>query len=135
MSEEQVPTLIDLDDANLILENPDDDIRGRKVIDRNEQEFGEVDGLLVDERDEKVRFLRIASGGFLGLGKTKRLVPIDAITRVGDDAVHIDRTKEHVAGTSPYDPQVVSPTYYETVYGEYGFPPFWAPGYLYPLYR
>ncbi|WP_368680593.1 PRC-barrel domain-containing protein (plasmid) [Rhodococcus opacus] len=126
-------TLIDLDDAAMMLEHPSEDIRGRRVYDREGRELGAIDGLIIDEAESKVRFLRIGSGGFLGFGKTKRLVPVDAITRIEDDAVHLDRTREHVAGSDPYDPEVVPVAdFYQRLYEHYGYVPYWAPGYVYP---
>ncbi|WP_368680528.1 PRC-barrel domain-containing protein (plasmid) [Rhodococcus opacus] len=133
MATEIQPTLIDLDDANLKLANPLDDIRGQKVFDRNGDEIGDIDSLVVDERENTVRFLRIGSGGFLGMGKTKRLVPVDAITRRESGTVHIDRTRGTVADSSPYDPELVhAPEFYAGLYGYYGYVPFWAPEYTHP---
>lgn len=133
MEAENYPTLIDLDDTTLILANPGEDVRGQKVYDREGDEIGNVDGLLVDEREKTVRFLRIGSGGFLGLGKTKRLVPVDAITRREAGEVHLDRTRDNVAGSSPYDPELENaPEFYAGLYGYYGYMPFWAPGYAPP---
>ncbi|MFD4368657.1 PRC-barrel domain-containing protein [Rhodococcus sp. NPDC058521] len=133
MTVDQQPTLIDLDDADLLLENPTDDIRGRNVFDRHGDEIGHIDGLVVDEDEKKVRFVRIGSGGFLGFGETKRLIPVDAITRIADNEVHIDRTKEHVADSSPYDPNVLKTAdFYKHLYRHYGYGTFWSPGYVYP---
>ena len=127
------PTLIDLGDTDLRLENPLEDIRHRTVHDRVGEKIGEVEGLIIDEGERKVRFIRIGSGGFLGLGRTERLVPVDAITRIGATDVHIDRTREHVAGSSPYDPAIVDRVeFYRDLYNHYGIQPFWTPGYVYP---
>ncbi|MFD6859246.1 PRC-barrel domain-containing protein [Rhodococcus sp. NPDC060090] len=134
MSEKETqPTLIDLEEADMLLEHPGQDIRGRSVYDRGGEELGDIDGLIIDEAERKVRFIRIGSGGFLGIGKTKRLVPVDALTRIEDDRVYIDRTKEHVAGSDPYDPAVVPVSdFYQNLYTHYGYTPFWAGGYIYP---
>lgn len=133
MPADQQPTLIDLDDGDLKLENPTDDIRGRNAFDRHGDKIGDIDGLVVDEDERKVRFIRIGSGGILGIGETKRLVPVDAITRISDNEVHIDRSKEHVAESSPYDPKVLKTSdFYKGLYGYYGYGTFWSPGYVYP---
>ncbi|MFV9455351.1 PRC-barrel domain-containing protein [Rhodococcus sp. NM-2] len=130
---EKQPTLIDLDDTDLAFTDQLEDLRGRKVYDRDGDEIGQVDGLIVDERENTVRFLRIGSGGFLGLGKTARLIPVEAITGRDADKVHIDRTKETVAGSSPYDPELVeTPEYYGGLYGYYGYLPFWGARYISP---
>ncbi|SUA79845.1 Uncharacterized protein conserved in bacteria [Nocardia otitidiscaviarum] len=129
MTEQRMPTLIDLDDSPLQLRNAGDDIRGRTVFDRRGHEIGDVDGLIIDESERQVRLLRVGSGGVLGIGKTERLIPAEAIARIEDDTVHIDRTREAVASSTPYDPPMVDAyAYYERVYGDYGYAPFWAPG-------
>lgn len=125
-------TLHKLSDTNLTVADPAEDIRGLKVVDRQGDEIGHVDDLLIDDRETKVRFLRIASGGFLGLGETKFLVPVDAITRVRDDTVFVDQTREHVAGGPHYDPDLADQDYYGNIYGYYGYAPYWGAGYIYP---
>lgn len=129
-------TLIRLADTALTLAEPADDLRGRKVVDRHGDEVGTVDGLLIDEKERRARFLELGSGGFLGLGQKKQLIPVDAITRVEEDVVHISTERTHVADAPVYDPEVVPERrYYEDLYGYYEFPPFWAPGYLPPGFR
>jgi sporulation protein YlmC with PRC-barrel domain len=126
-------TLVRLDDAGLTLADPADDLRGRTVKDLNGEEAGKVDGLLIDEDEQRVRFMEVGSGGFLGLGEKKRLIPIDAITRVDEDSVHIATDRDRVAGGPVYDPDVVPERHYlEEVYGYYDAPPYWGPGYFYP---
>lgn len=134
MSVPQNATLVKLSDANLTVADSNVDIRGRSVVDRNGDEIGTVDDLLIDDREQRVRFMQVASGGFLGLGETKFLIPVDAITRLGDDTVHIDQTRERVAGAPRYDPALVSDTYWAETYGYYGYRPYWTPGYAYPTY-
>ncbi|QYA99931.1 PRC-barrel domain-containing protein (plasmid) [Rhodococcus sp. USK10] len=134
----QPPTLIDLDAPQLTMEHPEADIRGHTVFDRGGHVLGDVDGLIVDADERRVRFLRIGSGGFFGLGKTKRLVPVDAVIRIDDVSVHLDRTgdhvaRSHVARSAEYDPSLVPDAdFYEHLYTHYGYAPFWMPGYTYP---
>lgn len=123
-----------LSDSNLRLARETQDIRGREVYDASGQEIGEVDDLLIDEGERQVRFLRVASGGFLGMGATKFLIPVDAVTRVTDEAVHIDQTGEKIAGAPRYDPTLVDEKYLERLYGHYGYRPYWGSGYVYPTF-
>ena len=125
-------TLMKLSDSALTVANPDEDIRGRKVVDRAGEEVGTVDDLMIDDRDRKVRFLRVASGGFLGLGETKFMIPVDAITRITDDVVWIDQTRERLAGAPPYDPELADNAYWQALYGYYGYSPYWSDGYVNP---
>ena len=123
-----------LDDTDLTVADHAIDIRGRKVRDRAGEEIGTVDDLLVDDRELKVRFLQVASGGFLGLGEDKFLIPVDAITRISDDTVHVDQTREQVAGAPRYDPALAREQDWSETYNYYGYTPFWGAGYVYPAY-
>lgn len=127
-------TLLRLSDTDLTLANQSEDIRGRKALDMADEELGTIDDLLIDEREQKVRFLQVASGGFLGLGATKFLLPVDAIMRITPDAVYINQTRERIAGAPRYDPALVDERYVGDLYGHYGYPPYWGLGYQYPPY-
>lgn len=126
--------LVRLSDSDLTVADRDEDIRGRDVLDMAGEELGEVNDLLIDEGEQKVRFLEVSSGGFLGLGATKFLIPVDAITRITADAVHINQSRERVAGAPRYDPTLVDESYVSGVYSHYGYPPYWGPDYRYPPY-
>lgn len=124
-----------LSDSELTLASKEEDIRGRTVLDNAGQEIGDVDDLMIDDEGAKVRFLRVAAGGFLGIGEKKFLVPVDAITQIDDKHVHVDQTREHVVGGPEYDPAMTrDETHYAETYAHYGYGPFWAPGYTYPAF-
>jgi sporulation protein YlmC with PRC-barrel domain len=136
---ENIAALMRLSDTELTVADSAEDIRDRRVVDRDGEELGEVDDLLIDERDKHVHFLEVASGGFLGIGQTKFLLPVEAITRISDDTVYVNQTRQHIAGAPAYDPDlihedVVAGRYYGDVYRHYGYPPYWGPGYIYPPY-
>ena len=134
---DETATLVGLGDTDLTLANEVDDVRGHKVIDRNGDETGEVDGLVIDQAERKVRFLEVGSGGFLGLGKRQVLVPVDAVTRVEDEYVYVNKERGHVASGPVYDPELTPEPqrpYIEDVYGHYGYGPYWGSGYIYPGY-
>lgn len=97
--------LLDIDDTDLMVASPEEDVRGKPVIDKEGNEVGEVDGLLIDEEECHVRFLQVGSGGILGLGKKTRLIPANAVVDVGD-AVHVDTTVSTIAGSPSYDPDL-----------------------------
>jgi sporulation protein YlmC with PRC-barrel domain len=127
-------TLLKLGDTQLSLAEPAHDVRGRKVIDSNGEEIGEVLDLLIDDTEKRVRFLLVRSGGILGVGAQRILIPVDAVTRVGNQKVYIDRNRQHVAASPAYDPEVVDRNYIDRLYTHYGYAPFWAAGYLYPVF-
>ncbi|MBA3414244.1 MAG: PRC-barrel domain-containing protein [Chloroflexia bacterium] len=133
MDEQRSDRLVKLGDTDLTVADPAEDIRGRSVVDKAGEEIGHVDALLVDARENKVRFLQVASGGFLGIGERTFLLPVDAVTRTDEDRVHVDQTREHIAGSPAYDPDLVyDPDYYGGLSGYYGYAPYWGPGAVYP---
>lgn len=135
MTTDPQAVLVHLADTDLMPASEADDVRGRKVVDRNGDEVGDVDDLVIDPDERRVRFLQVGAGGFLGLGEQKQLIPVDAVKSVDDDAVHIDTDRERVAGAPAYDPRLIQePQYYQGLYDYYGYSPFWAPGYVYPRY-
>jgi len=127
--------LVKLGDTDLTVSDPAEDIRGRTVRDRDGKEIGKVNGLLIDRDEQKVRYLQVEAGGFLGLGERHFLIPVDAITRIVGNYVHINETQERVIGAPGYDPTLgPEPSYWDRLSGYYGYLPFWGVGYGgYPL--
>ena len=133
MSTMQQPVLVNLDDTDLTIADPSEDIRGYKVSARDGDDIGKVEGLMIDGNDRKVRFLEVGAGGFLGIGERKFLIPVDAISRVEDDQVYVDRDRQHIIDSPAYDPAIAQkPDFWESTYGYYGYVPYWGSGYAYP---
>jgi sporulation protein YlmC with PRC-barrel domain len=135
MVSENHEKLVTLDELGKSVAGSDDDIRGRKVIDRDGNELGKIEALLVDQKDLKVRFLQLESGGFLGFGERKSLIPVDLIVSIEEHKVHIDQTGATVAAAPAYDPAFVDPRFYQDIYGHFGIPAYWELGYTYPTIR
>lgn len=128
-------TLHRLKDSDLELADPKADIRDRQVVDAAGEEIGKVEDLLIDDRDRKVRFLEVGSGGFLGIGETTFLLPVEAVTKVAEDSITVNQSRERVAMAPKYDPDLVERTYLSDLYGYYGYrTPFWDTAYVYPRY-
>jgi sporulation protein YlmC with PRC-barrel domain len=124
-----------LSETRLTLGNSEQDIRNRKVVDRDGDELGHVSDLFIDQDERKVRMLEIRAGGFLGLGDRHVLLPVDAITSVTKDEVRVNQTRERIVHSPVYDPTLIdrSPReYWEPYYGHYGLSPYWGSGYMYP---
>jgi sporulation protein YlmC with PRC-barrel domain len=133
-TEEHMGILHVLGDTDLMLTDPAEDIRGRKVRDRVDEEIGKVEEILIDDLEKRVRLFRVGCGGLFGLGEKKVLIPVDAITRITDTEVYINRSRQHVTGLPHHDSDSLDQHYLESVYAYYGFYPYWAPGYVYPTY-
>lgn len=124
-----------LSESDLTVADPAEDVQGRDVLDSSGDEIGTVDDLLLDSQESKVRFLQVAQGGFLGIGEDHYLIPVDAVTRVDEDHVHIDRQRGQMTDVPGYSPTIAAePNYYGDVYGYWGYGPYWSPGYIYPAY-
>ena len=121
-------------DTNWTVADRADDIRGRRVLDPDGEEVGEIEDLLIDTQERKVRLLQVASGGVLGLGATTFLLPVEAITRISEEAVQIDQRRERLVGAPPYDPALVDQRSWHDLYGHYGYAPYWAATGVYPPY-
>ncbi len=128
----EIPRLLRLSDSTLTLERPKDDLRGLHVFDSDGEEVGKVLDLFIDETEGKVRFLLVKSGGFLGLGAEELLIPVETIVRIDSKGVHTSHGVGQIAGAPKYDPELVDQEYYTTLYGYYGYGPFWGTGYMYP---
>ncbi len=119
--------LIKLTDASLTVSDPTRDIRDRKVIDQHGEEIGHVSALFIDQEERKVRMLQVAAGGFLGLGERHFLIPVEAISKVTPEQVHISQTRERVVNSPLYDPnleKITNREFLEPYYGYYGYAPY-----------
>lgn len=126
----QEPALIKLSDTGMEIPDPEEDIRGKTVIDNHGSKLGKVADLLVDDGLRHVRFMLVEHGGILGIGATESFIPVDTITEVIADEVHVDTDLKTVAGIPEYDPDIESkPRSYRETYDYYGVTPFWDPGY------
>jgi sporulation protein YlmC with PRC-barrel domain len=114
-------TMVLLSDSEQMMTDPDQDIRGRKVRDRDGNELGKIDDLLIDQEHKKVRLLRVEHGGLFGIGATPLYIPVNAVERVTDDEVVISRSRVQVAEAPHYDPELIDgDKYFADLYRYYG---------------
>ena len=129
--------LVKLKGSGLALAEGEQDLRGRKVFDPRGEEVGEVKSLMVDDLEKKVRFLRVAAGGILGMRARKFLVPVEAVVRFDAAGVHIDRTRQDVVTEPAYDPDLVELDVesMKQLCRHFNYPPYWERGrHQYPTY-
>ncbi len=121
-------TLYVLGDRGQPVDGSVNDVRGREVKDKNGDGIGKVADLLVDDQENKVRFLLVEHGGFLGFGETRSLIPVDAITNITENHVAVDQSRERVAAAPPYTPDLVDDRpYHASISSYYGYAP-WGVG-------
>jgi PRC-barrel domain protein len=127
---EQVGILRELGPGDAPLADPAEDVRRREVRDADGAAVGRVRGLLVDDREHRVRLLRVSAPDEGG----SRLVPVDAVSRITEGQVTLNRTLAHVRATPVPSQGALTQRYLESVFAHYGLYPYWAPGYMYPTY-
>lgn len=115
--------LLPLHEDEVALAEDDDDVRGLVVLDASGHRVGEVDDILVDDAERRARLLVVASGGVLGLGAHRHLVPVEAVARVSDH-VRLHHTEDAVAPTEELD-GVLEGGDCSAVYERYGCTPSW----------
>jgi sporulation protein YlmC with PRC-barrel domain len=121
-----------LRDAALRPADPAQDIRGRTVRNWGGRLLGEVDDLVVDVESRAVRFLEVGRGGVLGLGRRRRLIPVEAIVRMDVDEVHV-QAEGHDPGWRPrYSPALIDEERdpFDSLERDV---PYWAWGFAYPF--
>lgn len=126
-----------LGESGKTVADPRADIRGLTVVDSAGEDIGTVEDLLVDDEEERVRFLRVGAGGFLGIGREHLLVPVEAVVDIADERVTVSRERARLGDAPGYDPELAESYdagYYGALYGWWGFTPFWNPGYIHPGY-
>lgn len=115
--------LVRLSDSELILKDNTQDVYGYDVFDESGEQIGSVEELYADEQAREVRFLDVAAGGFLGIGERHFLVPVEAVTEVGEGRLTVDQSREKVVDSPPLDTSVVPRSSYQRdIYAYYGYP-------------
>jgi len=84
-----------------------DDIRRRTVFDEHGNDLGDVDDLIIDPQQRRLRFLVVTTGGFLGFGGKMMLIPVEAITRVTNKVVAIDQRGTGGFAGEAYNPRLI----------------------------
>lgn len=131
--DDDVATLYTLGDRGETIDGLANEVRGRTVKATDGTDIGMVMDLLVDDQENKVRFLVVEHGGFLGFGESRTLVPVEAITKTTANEVLIDQSREKVTSAPTYVPSLVADrAHHASVYDHYGHLPHWGHGYLPP---
>ena len=62
----------------------------KDVYDAEGQRIGGVEDLYIDWQEREVRFLEVGTGGFLGIGKKRFLVQVEAVTQIAENRITIE---------------------------------------------
>ena len=88
--------LVSLKSGQIALTDTNEDVLGRKVVDVNGEDVGKVDDAFVDPNVQRVRFLSVKAGDFLGMGGKTYLIPVDAIQSSQPDTIAVNATKDRI---------------------------------------
>jgi sporulation protein YlmC with PRC-barrel domain len=97
------PMLEPISQTNLQPADMSEDVRGRKVRDRDNRDFGKVDEVYIDPSEKRARFISVKSGDILGIGGTRYLVPVEALTIEGNDVI-VNATTDRINRGPRIDP-------------------------------
>jgi sporulation protein YlmC with PRC-barrel domain len=140
-------TLEPLSQSHLQLADPGEDLRGKKVVDRDGQDLGKVDDAFIDVSERRIRFFTVKTGDILGVGGKSFLVPVDAISSFDGDRIVLSETRDRFVGGPEYHgSDGVTPkatlddqdaqALYLTAYEWYDVDqPYWSPTYRTPSWR
>jgi hypothetical protein len=76
---------------------PQRELRRRSVFDSGDRLIGQVENIYVDE-EGNFRFVDVAMGGFMGLGKKHHLVPVEAIAEEEPGSITLTVDRQTVQG-------------------------------------
>lgn len=95
------------------------------MIDDRGTRLGRITGVLIDEADGRARFLRLRSGGVLGVGGQTTLLPVAAIVRVSREAVAVAGNGSEVASPHAYRPRLIAKPLTAPEFDPHDPPAYW----------
>ncbi len=117
--------LVRLGKSDFVPANTEDDLRGRDVYNAQGKRVGSVEDLFIARKEREVRFLEVGSGGFLGIGEKRFLVPVEEVVKVAEEWVAIEPGRtEKVEGPAPFDTKVAPPPADDRSADDYASPPY-----------
>ncbi|HWQ48794.1 MAG TPA: PRC-barrel domain-containing protein [Methanosarcina sp.] len=107
-------------------------IKGDKVVNAAGEDLGKIEELMIDLRDGRLAFAVLSFGGFLGLGDKLFAIPWQALRlKLHDHAFVLDVPKDLLEKAEGFDKDnwpITSREWLSTVYGYYGYQPYWQTG-------
>ena len=80
-----------------------EDLRWKTLVANDGDKIGTIENIERDEDTDRVEFMQVGRGGFLGFGAERFLVPVTAIVKVDEKHVYIDRPLNRLDGVPEYD--------------------------------
>jgi sporulation protein YlmC with PRC-barrel domain len=126
---ERVETMADRNNPDFLSAST---IKGDKVINAAGEDLGKIEELMIDLRDGRLAFAVLSFGGFLGMGDKLFAIPWQTLRlKLHDHAFVLDVPKDTLEKAEGFDKDnwpVTSREWLSTVYGYYGYQPYWQTG-------
>lgn len=80
-----------------------DELRWKALVGCDGERIGTIENIDRDEDTDRVEFMQVGRGGFLGFGAERFLVPVTSIVKVDEKHVYLDRPSQSLHGVPEYD--------------------------------
>jgi len=105
-------------------------LEGDKVVNRQGEDLGEIDEIMIDVPRGRIAYAVMSSGGFLGMGDKLFAIPWSALTLDTDNKCFIlDVDKQRLENAPGFDkdhwPSMADPQFGSQIHSYYGARPYW----------
>lgn len=100
-------------------------VKGTKVVNRDGDDLGEIDNVMIEKQTGQASYAVMSFGGFLGIGEQFHPVPWDALDYDPEKEAYVVDIPKQQLENAPYYPPGEEPdwndrAYNERVYAHYG---------------
>lgn len=106
-------------------------IIGEAVVNRQNEDLGNIHGLMIDAKEGRIAYAVLSSGGLLGMGNRLFAMPWDALEFSNtEEKLILDVDKDKLEAAPGFDKDEAWPDFADRswgaqVHGYYGFEPYW----------
>jgi len=105
-------------------------LEGDKVVNRQGEDLGEIDEIMIDVPRGRIAYAVMSSGGFLGMGEKLFAIPWSALTLDTDNKCFVlDVDKQRLENAPGFDkdhwPSTADQEFANRVHSYYGARPYW----------
>ena len=102
---------------------------GKEVFDKNGEEIGEVEQLVINKDDGKLAHMVIAIGGVMGMGETRYVIPWEKVSVTPENSINLDIDKQTLANAPKVEglnaDELNDPNWMQSNYKYFQASPFW----------
>ena len=105
-------------------------LKGDKVVNHKGEDLGKIEEIMLDLDHGRIAYAVLSFGGFLGMGDKLFAIPWQAFAvDTAQKRLILNAKKELLEKATGFDkdkwPNMADPTWGSTVYGYYGYKPYW----------